>query len=363
MAASNAKPSAEVIRKAREAAAKKARLARAELVRKDQAWLEVASTKMTEGEKDELLRQAGAKCKETAKDGDRIVVACPLPRELQYCVEADPFTCPNGRAASANGCKLSDDVSQSLKDEATCINGRFVSEAEGGSYRSPYVPWGPISGVNKKDGSPLLTSGNNSGVTIGTGVDLGAVKESDAYLQRLEKAGVSKETCKRLKPLLGKKKADACQALREAKKDGPLVLPSKDVELIDLDAMQSRMPQLKAQFKSAHDSRIKMLNKKIKAEQAKKSSAPDVSKVNEWKQQIDDTNEFKDLTCAQQSVLFSTLYHQGGIGNSGIKPFVAAVLGGDDDAARAALVAKSKSKYKLVAARGARELAFFDDGQ
>ena len=134
---------------------------------------------------------------------------CPLPKKLQYCVDADPFTCPNGKAESAKGCKLSDDVSKSLKDETTCINGSFVSEAEGGSYMSPYVPWGPISGMNKKDGTPVLTAGNSSGVTIGTGVDLGAVKDSDAYLERLVKVGVSQETRDRLKPFLGKKKVDA----------------------------------------------------------------------------------------------------------------------------------------------------------
>lgn len=363
MCSTKTKPSAEAIKKAKEAAVEKARLAREEQIQKDQAWLDDASIKMTEGERDELLRQASAKCKETAKDGDRIVVACPLPKKLQYCVDADPFTCPNGKAESAKGCKLSDDVSKSLKDETTCINGSFVSEAEGGSYMSPYVPWGPISGMNKKDGTPVLTAGNSSGVTIGTGVDLGAVKDSDAYLERLEKVGVSQETRDRLKPFLGKKKADACQALREAKKDGPLVLPSKDVELIDLDAMQSRVPQLKSQFKSAHDLRIKTLNKQIKAEKAKKAGSPDQGKIDEWQQQMDETNEFKDLTCAQQTVLFSTLYHQGGIGNSGIKPFVRAVLDSDDIAARAALVAKSKSADKLIASRGARELAFFDEGQ
>lgn len=355
------KPSAEQIKKAKEAAAEEARLEREERIQKDQAWLDDASTTMTDGEKEELLRQASAQCKATSNVDGRIVVACPLPKKLQYCVDADPFTCPNGQVSSAKGCKLSDKVSKALKDETTCIDGSFVSEAEGGSYLSPYVPWGPISGANKKDGTPVLTTGNNSGVTIGTGVDLGAVKDGDAYLKRLERAGVSQETRDQLKPLLGKKKADACQALRDAKKGGPLVFPAKDVELIDLDAMQSRVPQLKAQFKSARDAHIKTLSKQIKVEKAKKLG--DQSKIVAWQQQIDNTSEFHDITCSQQTVLFSTLYHQGGIGNSGIKPFVNAVFEGDDDVARTALVAKSKDANKLIAARGKRELTYFDEGK
>ena len=363
MCAAKTKPSADEIERAKAAAAEKARLAREEQIQKDQTWLDSASNKMSEGEKDELLRQASAQCKETAKDGDRIVVACPLPRKLKYCVEADTFACPNGKVGSANGCKLSNDVSKALKDETTCIDGSFVSEAEGGSYMSPYVPWGPISGQTKKDGTPVLTSGNNSGVTIGTGVDLGAVADKDAYLKRLEMLGVTQESRDRLKPLLGKKKAEACQALREAKKDGPFVLAAKDVELIDLDAMQTRVPQLKSKFKSAHNARVKALNKQIKAEKARKIGSPDQSKIDAWQRKIDNTTDFKDLTCAQQTVLFSTLYHQGGIGNDAIKPFVNAVLDGDDDAARAALEAKSLNDNKLIAARGKRELTFFDEGR
>lgn len=127
------KPSAEQIKKAKEAAAEKARLEREERIQKDQAWLDDASTTMTDGEKEELLRQASAQCKATSNVDGRIVVACPLPKKLQYCVDADPFTCPNGQVSSAKGCKLSDKVSKALKDETTCIDGSFVSEAEGGS--------------------------------------------------------------------------------------------------------------------------------------------------------------------------------------------------------------------------------------
>jgi len=356
------KPSAEEVRKAKEAAAEKARLAREEQMKSDQAWLDENTKKMSADEQDELYRQASAKCKDTTKQDGKIVLACPMPRKLEYCVNADPFSCPNGKSDTAAGCKLSPEVSKALRDDKTCIDGSFVSNAEGGSYMSPYVPWGPISGATK-DGKPVITSGNSSGVTIGTGVDLGAVSDPDKYLKRLEDAGVSKETRDKLKPFLGKKKADACKALREANKDGPMVLPAKDVELIDLDAMQSRVPALKSQFKSARDKRIKTLNSQIKKEQGKKTGAPDQTQIDAWQKEIDSTQEFGDLTCSQQTILFSTLYHEGSIGKPHSKAIVDALLDGDDDAARAALVAKTGNANKLIASRGKRELAFFDEGE
>jgi hypothetical protein len=353
---------AEKARQAKEAAAEKARLAREEQTKSDQAWLDENAKKMSADEQDELYRQASANCKDTTKQDGKIVLACPILKKLDYCVKADPFSCPNGKSDTAAGCKLSPEVSKALRDDKTCIEGGFVSNAEGGSYMSPYVPWGPISGATK-DGKPVITAGNSSGVTIGTGVDLGAVSDPDKYLKRLEDAGVSQETRDKLKPFLGKKKADACKALREAKKDGPIVLPPKDVELIDLDAMQSRVPALKSQFKAARDKRIKTLNSQIKKEQGKKTGAPDQTQIAAWQKEIDSTQEFGDLTCSQQTILFSTLYHEGSINKPHSKAIVDALLSGDDDAARAALVAKTGNANKLIASRGKSELSFFDEGE
>lgn len=348
----------EQIHKAKEAAEKKAQ-AIIEQIKKDQTWLDENTKDMSQDNMDELFRQASAKCRGTTKTNGRIVTACPLPKKLEYCVKADPFTCPSGKAESAAGCTLSDEVSKSLRDETTCIDGSFVSNAEGGSYMSPYVPWGPISGATK-DGAPVLTTGNSSGVTIGTGVDLGAVSDSEKYLARLEKAGVSKETRDRLKPFLGKKKAEACKALREAKQNGTLVLPQKDVELIDLDAMQTRVPTLKSQYERAKANRIKSFNNQIKKERRKRP--PNQSKIDDWQKQIDSTRDFSDLSCTEQTILFSTLYHEGSIGKPHSKPLVDAMLTGDDDAVRAALVAKTTHGNKLIASRGKRELSYYDEG-
>lgn len=92
------------------------------------------------------------------------------------------FTCPNGKANTAQECKLSSAASQALKNDTTCIDGAFVSNAEGGSYLSPYVPWGPVSSA-AEDGSPILTTDNSSGVTIGTGVDLGLLVMKQSILK------------------------------------------------------------------------------------------------------------------------------------------------------------------------------------
>jgi hypothetical protein len=73
-------------------------------------------------------------------------------------------------------------------------------------------------------------------------------------------------------------------------------------------------------------------------------------------------SSFDDLTCNQQSVLFSTMYHEGSIGKANSAPFVNALLEGDDDAAQAALKAKSESSNKLLAQRGKAELAFYTGG-
>lgn len=354
------KPSPEEIQKAKEAAEAKAKKIQEEM-EADQAWLDENLDTLSENEKDEIFRQASKRCQGTKREDGRIVLACPLPKKLQYCMDSDPFVGKDGEtcASTSQGCgrALSDKASDALNGKDTCIDGGFVSKAEGGSYLSPYVPWGPIAGA-EKDGKPRLTTGNSSGVTIGTGVDLGAVQDKEKYLGDLRKAGVSEETLKRLEPLVGKKKADACQALRAAKKDGPLVLPKEDVELIDVHAMKSRVPTLKKQFEAERERRIKSLNAQIKAERKKKK--PNQAKIDKWQADIDSTAKFEDLTCAQQTILFSSLYHEGSISKSA-RPFVKALLAGDDEAARKALVAKTKSKNKLISGRGKRELEYLDD--
>lgn len=362
-----------------------------EALERDQKW----ATQLTTSQQDELFRAVSATCKETTMKDGKITLACPLPAKLVYCASNDPFECPNGRIGQYGGCLLSPDVSKALKDAGTCIDGAFVSKEEGGSYLSPYVPWGPVKGVVKKTGKPALTPGNNSGVTVGTGVDLGSLNES--YLSALEKEGVSKETRNALRPFLGKKRAEACQALREAKSHGPIIFPQKDIELIDAYAMKSRAPALKSNFnksmrdrKEAFKSMIR--DEKDKPDQAKiqklqsqidkekKKKAPDQSKIQAWKSQIvteekkipdqakikdyqakiDNLKEFENLKCSDQTILMSTYYHEGGLGSKHSKAYVGALIEGDSDGAKKALVDKTRDSNKLIADRGRQELQLFN---
>jgi hypothetical protein len=361
------KPTPEEIAKAKEEAQKKVaeqlKLKQeklAEQVKGEQSWLDEHSQNLSDDEKDELFRQESARCKETARKDGRIIIACPMAKGLKYCVEADPFSCPNGKAKSEDGCLPSDALTQALRDEGTCIDASFVSEAEGGSYMSPYVPWGPLNGKTKK-GTPILTTGNSSGVTIGTGVDLGVYttdKEKEAYLKRLEKAGVSAQTLATLKPLLGNKKSDACKALRELKNGKPLVLPAADVELIDKVSMQESIPRLKAQYKEIYAKRVKSLNAMIEKEQ-KAGVGADHAKIENLREQLSSLRKFGDLTCVQQTILFSTSYHEGNITKGQNKQdLVNAFMTGDDGGAIAALLEKTMSSNKLIGKRGERELAY-----
>ena len=353
------KPTADEINKSQQQASEKAAKKKKELedqIKSDQEWVDQATVEMTEDQKTELFHQLSERCKDTTYIDGKITVACQVPRKLSYCVYADPFSCPNGN--EGNGCKLSPAVSEALKDDktCTCIDAVFVSKEEGGSYRSPYVPWGPISGKGK-DGKPVLTTGNSSGVTIGTGVDLGSMTQKD--LDKLTEMGVSQQTVDKLTPLIGKKREEACKALREAKKDGPMVLNANDVELIDQYAMAKRVPTLKKQFND--DATAYVASFEAKIEKEKKKKKPDERKIVEWQERIDCSKTFDDLSCADQTVLFSTLYHEGGINRKHMKPYVNALIEGDEKAARAAMEAKTKNSNPLIAARGKEELGYLKD--
>ena len=89
------------------------------------------------------------------------------------------------------------------------IDYSFLSELEGGSKTKGYVP---AAGVSK------------SGVTIGTGFDLGQRNETD-----LKILGLSSDLIATLKPYLGKQSKDAQAALDKT----PLTITS--AQAVDID--------------------------------------------------------------------------------------------------------------------------------
>jgi hypothetical protein len=75
------------------AKAEAARLAREEQVKSDQTWLDDSSAEMSDKDKEGLFQQISKNCAGTTRTDGRVVIKCPVPKKLQYCVNNDPFEC------------------------------------------------------------------------------------------------------------------------------------------------------------------------------------------------------------------------------------------------------------------------------
>ena len=138
-----------------------------------------------------------------------------------------------------------------------------------------------------------------------------------------------------------------------------MVLDAKDVELIDQYAMKTRVPTLKKQFDDDSAAYIASYQAKIDKENKKKKT--DEKKIAEWQAKIDSSKSFEDLSCADQTALFSTLYHEGTIDKKHMKAYINALIEGDGKAAIKAMEAKTKNLNSLIAARGEEELKYLKD--
>jgi hypothetical protein len=107
------------------------------------------------------------------------------------------------------------------------IDYKFISDLEGGSKTSGYVP---AAGVSK------------SGVTIATGFDLGQRNEAD-----LTRLGLSAVLKTKLKPYLGKTGKDAQAYLKKH----PLVITAVQAQEIDKAVKSAHVKQLKSKYKTA----------------------------------------------------------------------------------------------------------------
>lgn len=104
------------------------------------------------------------------------------------------------------------------------IDYSFLSELEGGSKTSGYVP---AAGVSK------------SGMTIATGFDLGQRNESD-----LKNLGLSSDLAALLKLYLGKKGKDAQEALNTV----PLTITTEQASAIDKAVKKSHVDLIKLKY-------------------------------------------------------------------------------------------------------------------
>lgn len=113
------------------------------------------------------------------------------------------------------------------------IDHSFLSKMEGGSKINGYVP---------------ATTMSKSGVTIGTGFDLGQRNEAD-----LKKLGLSSKLIATLKPYLGKKAKDAQDALSKT----PLTITVMQAVDIDKAVRKSQVSLITLKYNSVAENKKK----------------------------------------------------------------------------------------------------------
>lgn len=185
--------------------------------------------------------------------------------------------------------------------------GRVV-KWEGGSFTGGYVPWGPVLTATKKDigekGKPhpvtifvpntahnkapgqtkeSLTGRvkNNSGMTIGAGVDFGSKTDATqrAALKRSAKASglltdaETEQLADKFKPYYGLKRTEVCQYLRKH----PLNLSQKEIDVVNYESLMSHTDGVIQQYEQTSH------------------------------------KKWTDLTEEEQTFLFSRHYHHGNV--------------------------------------------------
>ena len=195
---------------------------------------------------------------------------------------------------------MSDEMAQKInKKHGANINFEQISNYEGGQALRGYVPWWPtIQSISKdgaitvllnfhknddgslattKDGSKILDGSSQSGVTIGTGVDLGQ-QEPTAYKKRLKDFEVSQELIDKLEPYMHIKRAEAAEYLLAH----PLTVTKKEADLLDAEMKDDHLKNTIAEYNN--------IVKGIKKHRT-----------------------FKELSSAEQTILFSRHYQDGNI--------------------------------------------------
>ena len=195
---------------------------------------------------------------------------------------------------------MSDEMAQKInKKHGASINFEQISNYEGGQALRGYVPWWPIiksiskngaitvllnfqkdkkgDFITKEDGTKILNGYSQSGVTIGTGVDLGQQKPV-AYKERLKAFGVSQELIDKLEPYMHLKRAEAGEYLLAH----PLTVTKEEADLLDAEMKDDHLKNTIAEYGD--------IVKDIKKHRT-----------------------FKELSSAEQTILFSRHYQDGNI--------------------------------------------------
>lgn len=185
------------------------------------------------------------------------------------------------------------------------INFTVLSRLEGGS--SPYANL-PIARkeleLERREKMEAMERGvpppqrkwaNNSGVTIGSGFDLGQTS-----VEEMRSLGFPESLVEKCAPYVGKRRLDADDLLRKK----PLVLSNEEIDLVNQTVMMDKAQKSIQDW----DSRIARLKKTI-------PGAP----------------FFHEMTSAQQTLVFSRYYHQGPgwIGRTANRPMFEAMRRND----------------------------------
>ena len=166
------------------------------------------------------------------------------------------------------------DLTEINKGYPIGINFRFLSALEGGSGHKANIPLNRSAAVNNGD------VGNQSGVTVGSGFDLGQLPPGAAGQTVLREYGFPESLVQKFSPYLGKKRLDAFRELDKK----PLILSHEELDLVNRQVMTRQGNECIVQWDST-------------ASQSRKEGLK--------------TPYFHELTSNQQTIIFSRYYHQG----------------------------------------------------
>ena len=163
--------------------------------------------------------------------------------------------------------ELTHDINRALTEKLGCksygIDFARISGWEGGNKNQSYVPW--------KEGS----TGNNSGVTVGSGVDFG-----QKNLQTLKRMGLSDELIAKLQNHIGLRQG----AAKSYNNKNPLTFTWEEIDQINRGASLMHAEEA-----------IRHWDKRVQQSRPLYPNAP----------------LFHEMTSPQQTLVFSRYYHQG----------------------------------------------------
>lgn len=220
--------------------------------------------------------------------------------------------------ASPQVSRISDTVVHLVNERnGTQLDAAQISIYEGNQHLDAYVPWWPKNLKVTKDGAirvdiiiddviekatgrRMMKGSSQSGVTVGTGVDLGAKKwstysdELTTFNRQLKNSGTAEASAialeddefdallEKIEPYVGLKRGLATEKLRAA--ETPLRLTKKEADFLDAQSFDEHMKRTIRQYETIIE-------------------------------RMENVIAFRNLPMQEKTVLFSICYHYGSLGN------------------------------------------------